>query len=133
MIFHVSHDSVTKEGEIVEERDARLAKNVDCQHHYDVEASREADEDGPNYQPIRRTGGSGWISRHARGASGGAWLHCHAPRADRGGQIYRHARGANREGWLCCRTLGGKGDEPLYPGAGGRLKTVLPKRIGARI
>ena len=46
MIFHVIHDSVTKEGEIVEECDARLAKNVDCQHHYDVEASREADEDG---------------------------------------------------------------------------------------
>ena len=32
MIFHVSHDSVTKEGETAEERDARLAKNTDRQH-----------------------------------------------------------------------------------------------------
>ena len=31
MIFHVSHDSVTKYGETTKEREARLAKNVYCQ------------------------------------------------------------------------------------------------------
>ena len=33
MIFHVSHDNVTKDGEITDERNARLAKNTDRQHH----------------------------------------------------------------------------------------------------
>ena len=31
MIFHVSHDSVTKDGETTEEREAHLAKNADRQ------------------------------------------------------------------------------------------------------
>ena len=31
MIFHVSHDSVTKDGETAKEREARLAKNTDRQ------------------------------------------------------------------------------------------------------
>ena len=42
MIFHVSHDSVTMEGETAEERDARLAKNVDRQRRQDTEAAPEA-------------------------------------------------------------------------------------------
>ena len=46
MIFHVSHDSVTKEGETIEERDAHLAKNADHQHHRDAEEAPEASEDG---------------------------------------------------------------------------------------
>ena len=31
MIFHVSHDSVTKDGKPAEDREARLAKNADRQ------------------------------------------------------------------------------------------------------
>ena len=53
MIFHVSHDSVTKDGETTEEREACLAKNADCQHRRDVEAAQGADEDGrgpPHHQ-----------------------------------------------------------------------------------
>ena len=46
MIFHVSHDSVTKEGETTEERDARLAKNADRQCRRDAEAAPMADKDG---------------------------------------------------------------------------------------
>ena len=46
MIFHVIHDSVTKEGETAEERDARLAKNADHQRRRDAEAVQLADEDG---------------------------------------------------------------------------------------
>ena len=46
MIFHVSHDSVTKEGETAEEHDARLVKNVDRQHHRNVEVAPEAGEGG---------------------------------------------------------------------------------------
>ena len=46
MIFHVNHDSVTKDGETVEERKARLAKNANRQHHQDVEVAQGADEDG---------------------------------------------------------------------------------------
>ena len=46
MIFDVIHDSVTKEGETTEERNARLAKNVDRQRRRDAEAAPEADEDG---------------------------------------------------------------------------------------
>ena len=46
MIFHVSHDSVTKEGETAEERDARLVKNVDSQCRQDAEAAAEAGKDG---------------------------------------------------------------------------------------
>jgi len=30
MIFHISHDSVTKEGETAKERNARHEKNADC-------------------------------------------------------------------------------------------------------
>jgi hypothetical protein len=32
MIFHVSHDSATRDGENSDERDAHLAKNADRQH-----------------------------------------------------------------------------------------------------
>jgi hypothetical protein len=39
MIFHVSHDNVTKDGETVEEREARLAKNVNRQHRLDAKAA----------------------------------------------------------------------------------------------
>jgi len=46
MIFHISHDSVTKEGETTEEHDAHLAKNANRQRHRDVEAAPEANEDG---------------------------------------------------------------------------------------
>ena len=46
MIFHVSHDSVTKDDEIAKECKACLAKNADRQCRQDVEAAQEADEDG---------------------------------------------------------------------------------------
>ena len=46
MIFHVSHDSVTKDGETAEEREAHLAKNAGRQHRRDAEAAQGADEDG---------------------------------------------------------------------------------------
>ena len=46
MIFHISHDSVTKDGETVEEREARLAKNVDRQRRRDAEVAQATDEDG---------------------------------------------------------------------------------------
>ena len=45
MIFHVSHDSITKDGKTAEEREARLAKNVDRQHRRDAEVAQVADED----------------------------------------------------------------------------------------
>ena len=53
MIFHISHDSVTKDGETVEEREARLAKNVDRQRRRDAEVAQGANEDGrglPHHQ-----------------------------------------------------------------------------------
>ena len=46
MIFHVGHDSVTKDGETAEEHEARLVKNVDRQRCRDTEATQEVDEDG---------------------------------------------------------------------------------------
>jgi hypothetical protein len=46
MIFHVSHDSTTRDGETSDERNAHLAKNVNHQHHRDAEAARGANEDG---------------------------------------------------------------------------------------
>jgi len=46
MIFHVSRDSVTKDGETAEEREARLAKTVDHQCHQDAEAAQGDNEDG---------------------------------------------------------------------------------------
>ena len=46
MIFHVSHDSITKDGETTEEREARLAKNTDRQHRQDAEVAQAVDEDG---------------------------------------------------------------------------------------
>jgi len=46
MIFHISHDSVTKEGETAKEHDARLAKNADRQRCQDIEVAPEGDEDG---------------------------------------------------------------------------------------
>ena len=33
MIFHVSHDSATRDGKTSDEHNARLAKNTDRQHH----------------------------------------------------------------------------------------------------
>ena len=53
MIFHVSHDSATKDGETAEEREAHLAKNADRQSRRDAEAAQVADEDGhgpPHHQ-----------------------------------------------------------------------------------
>ena len=53
MIFHVSHDSVTKDGETAEEREAPLAKNANRQRPRDVEATQGAKEDGhgpPHHQ-----------------------------------------------------------------------------------
>jgi hypothetical protein len=38
IIFHVSMDSGTKDGETPEEREARLVKNADCQRRRDEEA-----------------------------------------------------------------------------------------------
>ena len=52
MIFHVSHDSATKDGETVDERNARLAKNADRQRRRDAEAARGGDMDG--HGPPRR-------------------------------------------------------------------------------
>ena len=46
MIFHVSHDNVTKDGETAEERKARLAKNADRQRRRDAKVAQGADEDG---------------------------------------------------------------------------------------
>ena len=46
MIFHVSHDNITKDGKTAEEREARLAKNADRQRRRDAEAAQGADEDG---------------------------------------------------------------------------------------
>ena len=46
MIFHVSHDSVTKDDETAEERKARLAKNANHQRRQDAEVAQAADEDG---------------------------------------------------------------------------------------
>ena len=46
MIFHISHDSITKDGETAEEREAHLAKKASRQHHRDAEAAQGADEDG---------------------------------------------------------------------------------------
>ena len=53
VIFHVNHDSVTKDGETAEEREARLAKNADRQHRRDAEVAHVADDDGrgpPHHQ-----------------------------------------------------------------------------------
>ena len=46
MIFHVSHDSVTKDGETAEEHEAHLAKNTDRQRRRDAEVAQATDEDG---------------------------------------------------------------------------------------
>ena len=46
MIFHINHDSITKDSQTTEEREARLAKNADRQHRRDAEAAQGADEDG---------------------------------------------------------------------------------------
>ena len=45
MIFNISHDSVTKDGETAEEREARLAKNADRQRRRDAEAAQRTDKD----------------------------------------------------------------------------------------
>ena len=46
MIFHVSYDSVTKDGKTTKEREAHLAKNADRQCCRDAEVAHAADEDG---------------------------------------------------------------------------------------
>ena len=46
MIFHVTHNSITKDGETAEEREAHLAKNADHQRRRDEEAAQGANEDG---------------------------------------------------------------------------------------
>ena len=46
MIFHISHGSITKDGETAEEHKAHLAKNADHQRRRDAEAVQLADEDG---------------------------------------------------------------------------------------
>jgi len=46
IIFHVSQDSVTKDGKTAEEHDAHLAKNVDRQRRQDAKAAPGADKDG---------------------------------------------------------------------------------------
>ena len=46
MIFHVSHDSVTKDSETAEEREARLANNADRQRRRDAEVAQAANKDG---------------------------------------------------------------------------------------
>ena len=51
MIFHVSHDSTTRDGETADERNACLAKNADRQRRRDAEAARGADEDA--HGPLR--------------------------------------------------------------------------------
>ena len=53
MIFHVSHDNVTKDGETAEEREARLAKNADRQRRRDAKVAQVVDKDGrgpPHHQ-----------------------------------------------------------------------------------
>ena len=53
MIFHVSHDSVTKDAKTTKERVARLAKNINRQRRRDVEVAQAANEDGrgpPHHQ-----------------------------------------------------------------------------------
>ena len=45
IIFHVSHDSITKDSKTADEREARLAKNADrCRR--DAEVAQATDEDG---------------------------------------------------------------------------------------
>ena len=52
MIFHISHDSITKDSETAEEREARLAKNADRQRCRDEEAAQGAGEDGRGHPAI---------------------------------------------------------------------------------
>ena len=46
IIFHISHNSVTKDGETAKEGEARLAKNTNRQRRRDVEVAQAAVEDG---------------------------------------------------------------------------------------
>ena len=52
MIFHVSHDSATRDGETSDECNARLAKNADRQRRQDAEMAHGGDVDG--HDPPRR-------------------------------------------------------------------------------
>jgi hypothetical protein len=52
-IFHISHDSITRDGKTAEERDALLARNANRQHRRDEEATRAADGN-PNGPPRMR-------------------------------------------------------------------------------
>jgi hypothetical protein len=51
MIFHVSVDSGTKDGETPEEHEACLAKNVDRQQHRDDEAAQNTNAQNANGPP----------------------------------------------------------------------------------
>ena len=53
--------------------------------------------------------------------------------ANRGRRLCRCAQGASGGGRLRRRAPRAKGSEPLYPGAGGGLKTTLPRRGGAEV
>ena len=46
MIFHVSHDSTTRDGETSDKCNARLVKNANHQRRQDAEVAQAADEDG---------------------------------------------------------------------------------------
>ena len=53
IIFHVSQDSVTKDGKTAEEHEACLAKNANRQRRRDAEVAQVANEDGrglPHHQ-----------------------------------------------------------------------------------
>ena len=53
MIFHVSHNSVTKDAKTTKERVAHLAKNINRQCRREVEATQEAHKEGqgpPHYK-----------------------------------------------------------------------------------
>jgi hypothetical protein len=51
MIFHINKDSGTKDGETPKEREARLAKNIDCQRRCDNEAAQDANGQDMNGLP----------------------------------------------------------------------------------
>ena len=46
-IYHISHESITRDGEATIDHDARLERNTDRQRHRDEEPTRRADGD-PN-------------------------------------------------------------------------------------
>jgi hypothetical protein len=58
-VFHISHDSVTRDGEASDERDAHLAKNTDRQRRQDEEAAC-AVGGNPNGPPTWRMSSTWW-------------------------------------------------------------------------